>query len=87
MCVVRLGGCPIFQKMRIKYLVPGTDLGVGATFFQKLVFRDWYWVSIWGGDVNTFGYMESRVGTRWVSIRNWYLPGLNRPSYLIKNTH
>ena len=28
MCLVRLEGCPIFQKMITKYLVPGTDLGV-----------------------------------------------------------
>ena len=26
MCVVRLGGCPIFQKMIIKYLVSGTQV-------------------------------------------------------------
>ena len=64
MCVVCLGGCPIFQKMIIQYLLLGTDLGVGASFFQKLVIRDWYWVPIWGGGVNTSGYMESRVGTR-----------------------
>ena len=69
-------GSPIFQKMVIKYLVSGTDLGVGTPFFQKLVIRDWYLVLIWGGGVNTSGYTENGVGTRWVGILNWYSPPL-----------
>ena len=68
------GGGAIFQKMIIKYLVPGTDLGMGAPFFQKLVIRNWYCVPIWDGGVNTSGYTERRVGTRLVSIQNWYPP-------------
>ena len=51
MCVIRLGGCPIFKKMITKYLVPGTDLGGGCPFFPKI--RDWYWVPICGGGINT----------------------------------
>ena len=35
MCVVCLGCCPIFQKMIIKYLVPGTNLVVGAPFSKN----------------------------------------------------
>ena len=57
MCVVCFGGCPIFQKMIIKDLVPGAALGVGTPFPPKKVIRDWYWVSIWGGGVNTSGYI------------------------------
>ena len=63
-------GVVVFKMILItKHLVPGTDLGEGAPFFKKMVIRDWYWVPIWGGGgVNTSGYMESRVGTRWINI-------------------
>ena len=54
----------------------GTDLGMDAPFFQKLVIRNWYCVPIWDGGVNTSGYTERRVGTRLVSIQNWYPPPL-----------
>ena len=43
MCVVRLGGCPIFQKRIIKYLVPGTDLGGvgGGVGWPALFSNNW----------------------------------------------
>ena len=49
------GVLPYFPEMIIKYLVLATDWGMGAPFFQKLIIRDWYWVPIWGGGVNTSG--------------------------------
>ena len=35
MCVVHLVCCPIFQKIIIKYLLPGTDLGGGCPFSKN----------------------------------------------------
>ena len=66
------GGLPYFPENDNQVFGDGYPFRGGCPFFQKLVIRDWYRVPIWGGDANTSGYTESRIGTWWVSISNWY---------------
>ena len=55
------GGLPYFPENYNQ--VFGAGFGCGCPFFQKLFIRDWYWVPIWGGGVNTSGYTETCMRT------------------------
>ena len=69
MCVVRLGGCPIFQKMIIKYLVPGTDLGWVPLFSRNC--SSGIGIGYQFGVVVSTPLGTRKDGTGWVSILNW----------------
>ena len=72
MCQMCLGVCPIFQKMIIKYLVPGTDLGMGAPFCHQGLLLG-----------TKFGWWCQHMGTRKIGLVPGGLVFLPSPIYFI----